>query len=269
MLRSSSIGRPDIDGANWGLAHERTTFAVAEPSLQAMTALPSGFRLDSPVRDHPVLGWFDVDKPIYSLAKRAFDLTTTTFAILLLVPAFAMIALLLLLEGTRPVLFRQRRIGRGGRPFWMLKFRTMRPDRRQQDRTIDFDDRRRCLKVGHDPRITQVGAFLRRTSLDELPQLLNVVLGDMSLVGPRPELLAMLRFYDEDRHFIRHDVTPGLTGWWQINSRTTRQAEVDPKDDLDTKAREDSYYVANRSLWLDLKILFRTARVVVLCRGAF
>ena len=78
-----------------------------------------------------------------------------------------------------------------------------------------------------------------------------------------------LRYYQEDRHFNRHDVTPGLTGWWQITSRTVRPTEVDPKDDLETKARDDAYYVANRSLWLDLKILIRTGLVVVLGRGAF
>jgi lipopolysaccharide/colanic/teichoic acid biosynthesis glycosyltransferase len=221
------------------------------------------------VRDHSVLGWFDSDKPIYSVAKRAFDLSVATLLLLLMAPTFGLIALLLLLEGTRPVLFRQRRIGRGTRPFWMFKFRTMRPDRRLQQRTIGFIDRRRCLKVGRDPRITPFGAFLRRTSLDELPQLLNVIRGEMSLVGPRPELVDMLRYYREDRDFIRHDVTPGLTGWWQITSRTDRSTEVDPKEDLEAKVRDDAYYVANRSLWLDLKILIRTGLVVVLGHGAF
>jgi lipopolysaccharide/colanic/teichoic acid biosynthesis glycosyltransferase len=188
--------------------------------------------------------------------------------LILLVPVLSIIALLLWCEGTRPILYRQRRIGRGERLFWMLKFRTMRPDSRRQQLPIDFADRRRCLKVGRDPRITPVGGLLRRTSLDELPQLLNVIRGDMSLVGPRPELLEMLPYYEEDRHFSRHDVAPGLTGWWQITSRTTRPTEVDPRDDLETKARDDAYYVANRSLWLDLKILIRTGLVVVLGRGA-
>ena len=206
---------------------------------------------------------------MYSLAKRALDLTAATLMLFLLTPALATIVLFLWCEGTRPVLYRQRRIGRGGRLFWMLKFRTMRPDRRRQQQLIDFPDRRRCLKVGHDPRITSFGGFLRRTSLDELPQLLNVIRGEMSLVGPRPELLEMLHYYHEDRHFVRHDVTPGLTGWWQINSRTIRQPEVDPKDDLEAKVRDDSHYVSHRSLWLDLTILIRTAQVVVLGRGAF
>jgi lipopolysaccharide/colanic/teichoic acid biosynthesis glycosyltransferase len=255
--------------ANWRFAGGRTSLAGAESNSWANAAIERGFRLASPVRDHPVLGWFDSEKPIYSLAKRAFDLTAATVLILLLVPIIALITLLLLLEGTRPVLFRQRRIGRGAHPFWMLKFRTMRPDRREQAQSFDFEDRRRCLKVGHDPRITPLGGFLRRTSLDELPQLLNVIRGDMSLVGPRPELLEMLRYYEEDHHFGRHDVTPGLTGWWQITSRTVRPTEVDPKDDLETKVCDDAYYVANRSLWLDLNILIRTGLVVVLRRGAF
>jgi lipopolysaccharide/colanic/teichoic acid biosynthesis glycosyltransferase len=269
MLHGSSVSRSDIAVANWRFAHGNAPTARAEASTWANTSMVSGSRLDSPVRDHPVLGWLDSEKPMYSLAKRVLDLAAATFMLLLLVPTFAVIALLLVHEGTRPVFYRQRRIGRGGRPFWMLKFRTMLPDRRRQERAIDFDDRRRCLKVGHDPRITPFGAFLRRTSLDELPQLLNVIRGDMSLVGPRPELLEMLRYYHEDRHFVRHDVTPGLTGWWQITSRTVRQTEVDPKDDLETKTRDDSYYVANRSLWLDLKILIRTPLMVVLRRGAF
>lgn len=269
MLRGSSLGRAGVAVATWPRAAERSSSITIKAGSRGTTAAPTGFRLASPVRDHPLLGWFDSEKPIYSLAKRALDLTAATLLLLVLVPAIALIALLLALEGTRPVFFRQRRVGRGVRPFWMLKFRTMRPDRRWQRRTIDFDDRRRSLKVEHDPRITPIGAFLRRTSLDELPQLLNIVVGEMSLVGPRPEVVDMLRFYEDDRHFVRHDVTPGLTGWWQINARTVRQSTVDPKDDLETKVREDAYYVAHRSLWLDLTILFRTASVVLLRRGAF
>src|SRR5215207_2476933 len=168
MLGSSSVSRAGIAVANWRFAGGRTSLAGAQSNSWANAAIERSFRRASPVRDHPVLGWFDREKPIYSLAKRAFDLTAATVLILPLVPIIALITLLLLLEGTRPVLYRQRRIGRGGRLFSMLKFRTMRPDRRQQERATDFEDRRRCLKVGRDPRITPIGAFLRRTSLDEL-----------------------------------------------------------------------------------------------------
>src|SRR3712207_4512630 len=105
------------------------------------------------VVDHSLLGWFDQEKPFYSLAKRAFDFSAATFMLVVLLPIFAVVALLLFLEEPQSVFFRQQRIGRGARPFSMLKFRTMRPDRRQRAQTIDFTERRHRLKVAHDPRI--------------------------------------------------------------------------------------------------------------------
>ena len=122
------------------------------------------------------------------------------------------------------------------------------------------------------PYMQSVIEFFERRSVEvvgrEIPQVLLIHANQLN-ADLLPELLEMLRYYHEDRHFVRHDVTPGLTGWWQITSRTVRQTEVDPKDDLETKTRDDSYYVANRSLWLDLKILLRTPLMVVLRRGAF
>lgn len=143
----------------------------------------------------------------------------------------------------RPVLFRQRRPGRGGRPFGMVKFRTMSDAR---------DAEGRLLPDGE--RLTLVGRFLRATSLDELPELWNVLVGDMSLVGPRPLLMAYLDRYTPEQA-RRHDVKPGVTGWAQINGRNAIS--------WDEKFALDTWYVDNRSLWLDMRILYATVMQVV------
>lgn len=203
----------------------------------------------------------------YLVAKRALDVFLAGIALILLSPFFALIALAIRLEGPGPILYRQERIGHRARRFFMFKFRTMRPDRRGTQHEIEFVDRRISFKTERDPRVTAVGWWLRRTSIDELPQLINVLHGEMSLVGPRPEQPEMLRYY-KPQHYQRHLLVPGLTGWWQINARCRRGDCVDPEEDLQEKLSDDLYYIEHRSFWFDLRILLMTIAVVIARRGA-
>ena len=150
------------------------------------------------------------------LVKPAIDVTVSLVLLVVLIPAMAIVALAIRASLGRGVLFRQRRVGAGGREFVIYKFRTMAHDRRRQNLAFVGTDRRRSHKDPNDPRHTNLGRFLRKTSLDELPQLFNVVRGDMSLVGPRPELPAVVATYVPWQH-QRHAVKPGITGPWQIS----------------------------------------------------
>jgi lipopolysaccharide/colanic/teichoic acid biosynthesis glycosyltransferase len=182
--------------------------------------------------------------------------------ILLLGPVFAAVALAVRLNSSGPVLHRQTRIGRGGRPFTMTKFRTMVVDAdRMRHRLAEANEKDgRMFKIRHDPRITRVGRVLRRCSLDELPQLFNVVQGDMSLVGPRPPLPDEVAGYDEVE-LRRLAVKPGLTGLWQISGRSDLS--------WDETVTLDLRYVDNWSPSVDVGVLFRTVRAVVSGDGAY
>ncbi len=192
--------------------------------------------------------------------KRLADVVLSTLALVLLSPLFTAIALAVKLDSPGPVLYRQVRATRGGRPFTMLKFRTMRRDAEAVLRSLGHDPSAPFFKVApEDPTITRVGRWLRRTSLDELPQLWNVLKGDMSLVGPRPLPIEQVRA----NHALlaaRHEVRAGLTGWWQVQGR----ADLDTPEAL----RMDAFYIENWSLWLDLEILLRTVVVVLRGEGA-
>lgn len=203
----------------------------------------------------------------YWVPKRLFDVLLATSLLVALSPVVMLIALAIRLESSGPVLYVQPRIGYRGRRFDMLKFRTMLPDRRTRSLAITFPDRRRALKVRDDPRITRIGRLLRRTSLDEVPQLINVLCGQMSFVGPRPELQELVAEY-RPMYYVRHVATPGITGWWQINGRCLRPDGCATSDDLEVKFADDLYYIAHRSLGFDLKILFLTVPVVLRGRGA-
>jgi lipopolysaccharide/colanic/teichoic acid biosynthesis glycosyltransferase len=172
------------------------------------------------------------------------------------------IAALVRLSSPGPVLFRQKRVGARGEPFTMLKFRSMVPDAEQQlPELIHRDEGNGVLfKVRHDPRVTRVGAWLRRYSLDELPQLINVLRGDMSIVGPRPPLPAEVELYSDDAT-RRLRVRPGLTGLWQVSGRSDLTWEE--------SLRLDLRYVDNWSLTLDLAILWRTWRAILHGAGAY
>jgi exopolysaccharide biosynthesis polyprenyl glycosylphosphotransferase len=193
------------------------------------------------------------------LVKRASDVGGSTMAMVLFGWVIAVIALLVKLTSPGPVLFRQTRIGRDGRPFEMLKFRSMHDGAEDlKDELRDRNEAQGLFKITDDPRTTRVGRFLRRTSLDELPQLFNVLRGEMSLVGPRPLVP------DEDRqiagwHRCRLDLTPGMTGPWQILGSA--------RIPLREMVTIDSLYVTNWSLWGDVKIMLRTLRCVASAVG--
>lgn len=198
------------------------------------------------------------------VVKRAFDLLTTMLAAVLLAPAMILISIWIMLDSSGPVLFVQERVGRAGRTFRMLKFRTMRQgadSEKSELAHMNHTGDPRLFKIPDDPRVTRAGAFLRRWSLDELPQLLNVVRGDMSLVGPRPFFETDLAAYD-DHHFLRLAVKPGVTGLWQVKGRSSIV-------DFEEVVRLDREYVENWSLGLDLRILFATLPAVLSRTGAY
>ena len=197
-----------------------------------------------------------------AMAKRIFDLGISGAGLVLLSPVLLVIAVAVKLTSSGPVLYRQRRVGQRGRPFTMLKFRTMRAG---ADAEVDGLRRQNgvsnlMFKLKDDPRVTSVGKRLRRFSLDELPQLINVVRGDMSLVGPRPPLPEEVTAY-EDWQFDRLEVPPGLTGLWQVSGRS----ELSFEDCV----RLDLFYIENWSLAYDLYILAKTLPVLLSRRGAF
>jgi exopolysaccharide biosynthesis polyprenyl glycosylphosphotransferase len=205
----------------------------------------------------PVIG------PIDRLLKRFFDLIFSVLLLIMLAPALLVIAAAIKLTSPGPVLYRSRRVGENGHLFEMLKFRTMYRDADKEEQALVrttaegellFDKRR------DDPRITPLGRWLRRYSLDELPQLLNVLVGDMSLVGPRPELPALVAHYEPWQR-KRFSVPQGVTGWWQISGRSAKAKYLHVEDDL--------YYIRHYSLLLDLNILWRTLGAVVRGEGAF
>jgi exopolysaccharide biosynthesis polyprenyl glycosylphosphotransferase len=196
------------------------------------------------------------------LLKRIFDISASALLLTLLAPVMLVIALLIKLESPGPVFFFQERIGEQGRRFRMVKFRSMYADADRRWREVARRDGQGNLihKSEDDPRVTSVGRKLRRTSLDELPQLLNVLRGEMSLVGPRPEMPYIAAEY-QPWQWQRFRVPPGMTGWWQVNGRSGKPMHLNTEDDL--------YYIQNYSFWLDLWILVRTVAVVVQGKGAY
>jgi Undecaprenyl-phosphate glucose phosphotransferase len=182
------------------------------------------------------------------IEKRILDVTLAALALVVLSPLFAIVALLIRLDGPGPALFVQRRYGFNQEPFRIVKFRTM---------TAMEDDAKLISATRFDPRVTRVGAFLRRTSIDELPQLLNVIKGEMSLVGPRPHALAHDQRYDRRiaQYARRHNVKPGITGWAQVCGL---RGEIASDEKMRKRVEHDLYYIDNWSLWLDLKIMAMT-----------
>ncbi|NJN55122.1 MAG: sugar transferase [Anaerolineae bacterium] len=194
--------------------------------------------------------------------KRLFDLTITGLCVCLIAPLLAIIALLIRLDSPGPVMFRQSRVGENGRIFHMYKFRTMIPEAEKLlAQMTEINSQGQLLfKRPDDPRVTRVGHFLRRASLDEIPQLFNVLKGDMSLVGPRPELPWLVERYEPWQR-KRFAVPQGMTGWWQVNGRSDKPMHLHTDDDL--------YYIQNYSLWMDFYILLKTPWIVLRGKGAF
>lgn len=225
---------------------------------------------------------------MYFIAKRVMDLTIVAFSLVFLLPLLAFIALLIKWDSPGPAIFRQERVTarrreRDGKVFWeetpftIYKFRTMRTDAKSTlhrqfiEAYIAGDDKRMAelqsaqqaedakYKLVQDPRVTRVGSFLRKTSLDELPQLWNVVLGNMSLVGPRPPIPYEVELY-QFHHHDRLRTIPGITGWWQVRGRSATSFEEMVQMDVE--------YIQQQSMWLDIKIIVMTVTAVVYGKGA-
>ncbi|HRQ40133.1 MAG TPA: sugar transferase [Chloroflexota bacterium] len=198
----------------------------------------------------------------YLKAKRIMDLALIFSTLVFVLPLLLFCALLIKIESPGgPVLFKQKRTGMGGYPFYMFKFRTMTPNAEEMKKDLAHLNELRWpdFKITNDPRITRMGRILRKTSLDEMPQLLNVLRGEMSLVGPRPT--SFLPETYELWQTERLDVLPGITGLWQILGRGSME--------FDERVRLDVAYIERRCLWLDIQILLRTFTVVLGQRGAY
>ncbi|MFT8247075.1 exopolysaccharide biosynthesis polyprenyl glycosylphosphotransferase [Roseomonas sp. BN140053] len=263
VLAPGNQGRPDRLVAE-ALMRERIPFTVAMP----FDGLPVVGATRTTLSNYDFVAMHyrnNLSRPVSRAVKVVFDVTVTSLGLLLLLPLLAIIAVLVKRDGG-PVFFAHTRIGASGRPFKCLKFRSMVLDSDAAlQQVLRTDPKARAewnetQKLRDDPRITWIGRYLRRTSLDELPQLFNVLRLEMSLVGPRPIVEAEVARYDADIAYY-YQTRPGLTGLWQISGRTeTSYAQ---------RVQLDSWYVKNWTLWHDLVILLRTVPAVLKSRGAY
>ena len=237
---------------------------VHQPAAQAPAVAVGGVR--------PVVPSASAPQALEMRLKRLLDLIGAFTGLVLLGPLMTAITILIGVDSPGPALFKQRRFGRGGSPFTFYKFRTMfdgndpKLHREFVSKLINGEAQEGLrgangsLKIENDPRVTRLGRVLRRTSLDELPQLINVLKGDMSLVGPRPPVHYEIEMYQPE-HLRRLDVLPGMTGLWQVSGRT--------QTGFDEMVALDQEYIETWSLWLDVKILWRTIFVVLSRKGAW
>ena len=201
-------------------------------------------------------------KKSYLLAKRTFDVLSASAALLVLSPIFLVVSLLIKLDSEGPVIFKHNRIGKNGERIALYKFRSMVQNAEEAIKNFTPEQKEeweKNFKLEHDPRITKIGAFLRKTSLDELPQLLNIIKGDLSVVGPRPVIEEELELYGENKgKFL--SAAPGLTGYWQAYARSECSYEQRMEMEL--------YYVEHASFWWDINIIFATVGAVLCRKGA-
>jgi len=238
------------DGVRYSMVPDLFELRLSHVNLETVSGIPLlGFD------ESNIAGW-------NLFVKRAIDVGVSGLLLALLAPLFAVVALAIKIDSRGPVFFRQVRLGKGGVVFTCLKFRSM--HERAEDRIAELlalnEADGPIFKIRADPRLTRVGQYLRRWSIDELPQLLNVFRGDMSLVGPRPPIPAEVEKYEE-WHRRRLEVVPGITGLWQVSGRSELS--------FDEMVMLDIYYIENWSLSLDLQILARTGPAVVAGSGAF
>ena len=258
LAPSAQISPHDIRNLRWSLEGTSTALVMA-PALTGVAG--------SRVSVHPVSGLplLFVEQPDFSVArdlvKGGIDRAAAAMALLLLLPFFAVVAALIKLDSNGPVLFRQPRVGKGGELFRVWKFRTMVTDAEALKASLASANETDGLlfKMKADPRVTRVGAFLRRWSIDEVPQLINVLVGQMSLIGPRPLPVSPDEFKGHERRRLL--VKPGITGLWQVSGRSGTS--------WDEAVRLDLYYVENWSLSLDIVILWRTVMTVLRGQGAY
>lgn len=187
----------------------------------------------------------------YLTVKRLLDFVLSLIGIVVLMPVFIIIGILIKVDSRGPVIFKQKRYGKNKQPFYIYKFRTMASDAPQNVATKDLNDSKKY--------ITKIGAFLRRTSLDELPQLFNILLGQMTIVGPRPVVLKEENLIIARDLYGANDIKPGITGWAQINGRDLLSIEE--------KAKLDGYYVENMGFKMDMKCFFKTVKYVLKGEG--
>ncbi len=231
-----------IEVEDWPDFYEKLTGKILLPDLRPSWLIFSdGFRINKAVLR----------------VKRAMDASLAAVGLIVSLPLFPLIALFIKLDSPGPIFYRQERLGRGGKPFWLIKFRSMRADAEQQTGPV--------WAGADDWRVTRVGRVLRRARLDELPQLFNVLHGEMSLVGPRPERPHFVAELQEKIPFYIHRlaVKPGVTGWAQVNYRYGASVE-----DAMEKLQYDFYYIKNLSIFLDLVILLQTVQTVLLAKGS-
>ena len=199
--------------------------------------------------------------------KRIFDIGFSIFAIAITLPITIPIAIIIKLTDGGSIIYGHERVGKGGKKFKVLKFRSMYMDADKKLKEILENDPKakeeweKTFKLKNDPRITPIGKFLRKTSLDELPQFINVLKGEMSVVGPRPVVEEELIKYYKDKAELYKSVKPGVTGYWQVEGRSDT--------DYDERIKMDEYYIKNQSFWLDLKIILKTIKVMITGKGAY
>lgn len=204
-------------------------------------------------------------KGIYPAVKRTLDVLLSLLAMVVLLPVFLVVAILVKCDGG-PIFYAQTRVGRGGKPFRVYKFRSMKPGAERLEDFLtpeELAEYRKEYKLVKDPRVSKVGSFLRKSSLDELPQMLNIIKGDMSLVGPRPLLESELRGnYTAEQREKLLSVRPGLTGYWQAMSRNESSYITGQRQ------QQELYYIGRVGFCMDVKILFMTVRRVFSGKGA-
>ncbi|MEW6298915.1 MAG: sugar transferase [Thermodesulfobacteriota bacterium] len=230
---------------------EMFNLRIARPHVDELDGVPV-----VTVRSGPQDDW-------HLIAKRAIDIVGSVLLLFLLAPLFVVVAALIKLDSPGPVFFRQERVGLNKRRFWLIKFRTMHKEAERQQQQLEHLNEASgpVFKIRQDPRVTRLGKFLRRFSIDELPQLFNVLKGDMSLVGPRPLPVRDVEHIDRQWHKRRFSVKPGLTCLWQVNGRSNIS--------FDDWVRMDLEYIDTWSLGLDMKILMKTIPVVLRGEGAY
>jgi lipopolysaccharide/colanic/teichoic acid biosynthesis glycosyltransferase len=276
--RRKSIGSTMLSRVT-GILYSKLTFEQFNQISISQHIFPEEWDHDVPQRpSHPSL-YPDLSDhkdggTFFSIAKRAMDVAGSTLGLLLGLPLFLLIAILVKLSSKGPVFFRQVRVGQYGKPFVFLKFRSMYVGndpaihreyvkaliQGQAERKQLPGEKQGIYKLTRDARVTRIGSFLRKTSLDELPQLYNVLKGEMSLVGPRPAIPYEVEAYDLWHRRRVLEAKPGITGLWQVRGRS--------RVTFDEMVRLDVRYAMRRSLWLDLKILICTPRAVILGQGA-